>query len=232
MQRILSINNQGQRNSCCGNAADKALEWDAWVESRTRINLSARFSYLAGRQWSGINNGPDVGLSIEAGAMGAHEFGTVPEESFPYWKDYDRFDPHLPPEIVKLAAMHCAGAVARAHTAEEIVERLGTGQGATIFGITWTSGLASYRGGQPIGWDPGGRTLGGHALCFCDYETIDGKLFLRVWNSHGNQWGDRGTMLVAANLVNAWLNREPYGAYTVTDLSGFKKRKRDLLASI
>ena len=221
----LAVNDQRQFNSCCGNATDKVLEWDAWAQmgyASKPPDLSARASYLFGREWAGVNDGPDNGLSIEAGAMGSKVYGTVEESQFPYWQG--RFDPTIP-ESVKLAAnRYRVNAVTPASTSREIVQRLGTGQAATLFGIAWTTSLAAYDGREPIRRDIGGRVVGGHALAVCDYETIDGGLFLRVWNSHGQHWGDRGTMLVSAELFDRWLLQSPYGAFSATGLTGFVKR--------
>jgi len=220
----LVVNNQGPFNSCCGNATDKALEWDAYVGSRQAVNLSARMSYLAAQQWAPIRNGRDQGVSIEAGAMGAREIGTCLESDFPYWGPGERFDASLPAKVLQGSNPYKVGAVAECRTAREIIQRLGTGQGATILGIYWTTGLAEYDGRKPITLPLGGRNLGGHALCACDYEVQGGRKFVRIWNSHGADWGDHGTMLVAADLVDNWLQAMPFGAYTVTGLQGFAKR--------
>lgn len=220
----LTINDQGQRNSCCGNATDKALEWDAWVGSRQRVNLSARMSYLVAQEAGRCRDGRDLGVSIEAGAMGAREFGTCLESDFPYWRNGERFDARLPDGVLRGSNPYKVGAIAEAHNAREIIQRLGTGQGATILGINWTSPLAAYNGSRPITDPMHGRILGGHAIAACDYEVIGGRQFVRIWNSHSEQWGDRGTMLVAADVLDMWLDGSPYGAYTVTGLQGFAKR--------
>ena len=220
----LTINDQGPYNSCCGNATDKALEWDAYVGSRQRVNLSARMSYLAAQQSAGIRNGRDQGVSIEAGAVGAREIGTCLERDFPYWKPGEWFDARLPANVLKGSNPYKVGAIAEATNAREIIQRLGTGQGATILGINWTSTLASYDGSRPITDPMHGRILGGHAIAACDYEVQGGRQYVRIWNSHSEQWGDRGTMLVAADVVDMWLQGSPYGAYTVTGLQGFAKR--------
>lgn len=218
----LRITDQGRFNSCCGCAVDKALEWDAWVGAGQRVDLSARMSYLAAQQWAGVRNGTDRGVSIEAGAMGAHTIGTVLEEEFPYWGD--RFDSTLPASALAGQNVYRVGAIARARSVAEIVDRLGSGQGATVFGVTWTTALQSFRGPARLTRPPTGFALGGHAICACGYERHDGQLFVRVWNSHGADWGDRGTFLVAETVLDYWLQREPYGAFTLTALSGFARR--------
>ena len=220
----LTINNQGPFNSCCGNATDKALEWDAYVGSRQRVSLSARMSYLVAQEAGRCRDGRDLGVSIEAGAMGAREFGTCLESDFPYWRQGQRFDASLPDGVLRGSNPYKIGAVAECHNAREIIQRLGTGQGATILGIYWTTGLAGYDGRKPITIPLGGRNLGGHAICACDHEIQGGRQFVRIWNSHGSDWGQNGTMLVAADLVDNWLAAMPFGAYTVTGLQGFQKR--------
>lgn len=221
----LTIENQGGFSSCCGFAFDQARQFDAWAQSGFKTkppNFSARASYLFGREWAGQNADGDNGLSIQAGAMGAKEFGTVLETEFPYWNG-GRFDPRIPQEIIDKAKSHKIGAVAPANSAREIVNRLGTGQGATGWGITWTTGWRDYSGG-PINRLPGGRVLGGHATALVDYVTIDGELYLIGANSHGTEFGDRGYYTIHVDLVDQILDREPFGAYTVTALDGFEKR--------
>ena len=156
--------------------------------------------------------------------MGAREIGTCLESDFPYWRQGERFDARLPESALRGGNPYKVGAIAEAHNAREIIQRLGTGQGATILGINWTSALASYNGSRPITDPMHGRILGGHAIAACDYESDGGRQFVRIWNSHSDQWGDRGTMLVAADIVDMWLQGSPYGAYTVTGLQGFAKR--------
>ena len=53
LRPFLSVNNQRNRNSCCGNAVDKALEWWLALEWRSKPeDLSARWSYLAALEFS------------------------------------------------------------------------------------------------------------------------------------------------------------------------------------
>lgn len=219
----LTVENQGAFSSCCGQAFDKAREWCAWVGYRVRVNLSARMSYLAARKWAGVNSNGDNGVSIQAGAMAAKELGTVPEVDFPYWRDGERFDPRIPADVLEAAGKYRIGAVNPPRDARDIVQRLGTGQGPTGWGFAWTTGWASYTGG-PLRQLPGGRHLGGHATAIIDYQTIDGELFLVGINSHGQSWGDRGFYTIHESVANQILNSSIYGAYTVTDLSGFQKR--------
>ena len=215
----LCVNDQGPFNSCCGNAVDKALERDHHISTGEIINLSARFSYCAARMIDGTNDGPDQGAQIEGGARGASEIGCVTEETLPYWPfDQNAFDPEIPQPVLNQAGQHKARAIARMRSIEEAIRFLGSGQGALIFGIWWTTGLQNFSGGGPITRDPGGRVVGGHALCLPAYKTISGYRWPKPWNSHSRRWGDNGTMTVEPDLLWRWVQAAPWGMYGISGL--------------
>ena len=220
----LRVNDQGQRNSCCGNAADKALEWSRWAGldySDHPEDLSARWSYLAALDWAQTLYRGDNGVSIEAGVMAARDTGALLESEYPYWRDGEPFERELPLNLVTRAKLHRVRSVARATTGEEVIQRLGAGIGATVFGMYWTSAMSSYQGGV-IDGVPGGRSLGGHAVCAVDYERSRGIIW--VANSHGERWGDRGWFAVTVDTMTQLLS-QPFGAYTVSGVQGFAPRK-------
>jgi hypothetical protein len=220
----LRINNQRDKNACCGNAADKALEFNRWLSlgRQTRPeDLSARFSYVAALQWANTLHRGDQGVSIEAGVMASRDIGAVLEEAWPYWQDGERFDTELPRHLVERAGQHRVRSVSRVTTGREVIEALGNGVGACVFGMYWTTGMSSYRGGLLAGV-PGGPRLGGHAVCACDYDLRRNTIW--VANSHGEQWGDRGWFEVTVPIFDQLL-QQPFGAFIVSDLQGFPPRK-------
>lgn len=222
---IISINDQGPRNSCCGNAVDKALEIDHYIETKQVINLSARFSYLAARTIDGTNDGPDQGAMIEGGARGAHELGCVLEDQFPYWRDDEKFDPTLPSEIKLIAAKGRCESICPFQSDDEMVRFIGTGQGAGIFGIWWNEALANYDGAQPIHRSMGGGSvLGGHALSTGEYVTINGEIYFIVRNSHGLRYGNRGRIIVHRRVLWNAIKAAPWGAWGITSKKSFTKR--------
>ena len=224
LRQWLSVNNQRNRNSCCGNAVDKALEWWLALEWRSKPeDLSARWSYLAALEWAQTLRTGDNGVSIEAGVMAAHDLGTVPESVCPYWRDNERFDAILPPGLRERAASHRVASAARVHSVEEVIQSLGQRRAATVFGMRWKAGHANYRGGVLTG-DPGGQSMGGHAVCFVGYR--DGGEILEIQNSHGEGWGDQGRMLVTHQYAQHLIN-EPFGAFRVSGVPGFRKAAYD-----
>jgi len=222
---ILSINNQLQFNSCDGNSIDKCLEFDHWIETRNVIDLSARFSYLAARMMDGTNDGPDAGASIRGGALGAKEIGCVLEQKFPYWKRGEQFSSHVPEELLTAAKSHRVQSVAELGTDIDAIHRfIGTAQGGVSIGIWWTTGFRDYRGG-PMTRRPGGSTLGGHALAVLGYLVSGGHLFFIVFNSHDESYGDKGCIIIAADVLYQELHASPFGAMGVSGLPTFTKRK-------
>lgn len=220
----LRINNQRDKNACCGNAADKALEFNRWLSlgRQTRPeDLSARFSYVAALQWANTLHRGDQGVSIEAGVMASRDIGAVLEEAWPYWQDGERFDTELPRHLVERAGQHRVRSVSRVTTGREVIEALGNGVGACVFGMYWTTAMSAYRGGL-ITSMRGGQSLGGHAVCACDYDLRTNSVWIA--NSHGEQWGDRGWFNVSVPVFDQLL-QQPFGAFIVSDLQGFPPRK-------
>ena len=221
-RKWLSVNNQGNYNSCCGNAVDKALEWSRWagLEYRDKPeDLSARFSYLAALEWAGNLARGDNGVSIEAGVMAANETGAVLERDCPYWSGGEPIDASISPWESK-AGLHKVKSVSRVTDVEDVVQALGQGIAATVFGIVWKSGHANYRGGV-LSRDPGGMKLGGHAICAVDYQR--GGELVEIQNSHGSDWGENGRMVVTAEYFQQLL-AEPFGAFLVSGVLGFAPR--------
>jgi C1A family cysteine protease len=222
-RRWLRVNDQGPRNSCCGNAVDKALElsrlFDLAFQSHPE-DLSARWSYLAALEWAQTLQRGDNGVSIEAGVMASRDVGAVLESEFPYWRQGELFDTELPQHLLSRAGQHRVQSVARANTGEEVIQRLGAGIGATVFGMYWTTEMGGYTGGI-INRVPGGRNMGGHAVCAVDYDRRRGIIW--VANSHGERWGDGGWFAVTVDTMTQLLS-QPFGAYTVSGVQGFKPR--------
>jgi hypothetical protein len=223
-RRWLRVMNQGLRNSCSGCATQMALEesrlFDLAFQSQPE-DLSARWSYLAALEWAQTLQRGDNGVSIEAGVMASRDVGAVLESEFPYWRQGELFDRELPQHLLGRAGQHRVQSVARANTGEEVIQRLGAGIGATVFGMYWTTEMGGYTGGI-IDRVPGGRSLGGHAVCAVDYDRRRGIIW--VANSHGERWGDRGWFAVTTEVMTQLLS-QPFGAYTISGVQGFAPRK-------
>mgnify|MGYP003657973274 CR=1 FL=1 len=223
---ILTVNDQGPFNSCCGNATDKALEWDRWLTTGKRENLSARFSYCAARMIDGTNDGPDAGAQIEAGARGSSEIGFVTEADLPYW-DYQNgegFDPEIHPDMLKLAQQNKAQSIVRMRSMDECFRFIGTNQGGIIYGIWWTQELQNYDGSFMIQQSFGSSVVGGHALCLPGYKTIDGEKCPETWNSHSVRWGSKGRMVTRPNVLWKAIEAAPWGAYGISCGKSFTKK--------
>jgi C1A family cysteine protease len=221
-RRWLRVNDQGLRNSCCGNAVDKALELSRLFDSAFQSHpedLSARWSYLAALDWAQALQRGDNGVSIEAGVMASRDIGALLESEYPYWRQGEPFERELPLHLLTRAKLHRVQSVARATTGKEVIQRLGAGIGATVFGMYWTAQMAAYRGGV-IDRISGNRSAG-HAVCAVDYQKSDGIIW--VANSHGQGWGDHGWFAVTTDVMTQLLS-QPFGAYTVSGVQGFKPR--------
>ncbi len=223
-RRWLRIMNQGPRNACSGCALQQALEesrlFDLGFAAHPE-DLSARFSYVAALEWAQTLHRGDNGVSIEAVVMASRDTGSVLESEYPYWRQGELFETELPLNLLTLAKLHRVQSVARATTGEEVIRRLGAGIGATVFGMFWTTEMGAYTGGI-IERVPGGRSLGGHAVCAVDYDRRRGIIW--VANSHGERWGDGGWFAVTVDTMTQLLS-QPFGAYTISGVQGFAPRK-------
>jgi hypothetical protein len=222
-RRWLRVMNQGPRNACSGCALQMALEESRLFDlgfSGHPEDLSARFSYIAALDWAQTLHRGDNGVSIEAVVMASRDTGSVLESEYPYWRDGEAFDREFPQHLLGRAGQHRVQSVARANTGEEVIQRLGAGIGATVFGMYWTAQMAAYRGGV-IDRISGNRSAG-HAVCAVDYQKSDGIIW--VANSHGQGWGDHGWFAVTTDAMTQLLS-QPFGAYTVSGVQGFAPRK-------
>ena len=222
-RRWLRVMNQGPRNSCSGCATRMALELSRLLDlglTDHPEDLSSRFSYVAALEWAQTLHRGDNGVSIEAAVMASRDSGAVLESEYPYWRQGEAFETELPLRLLMRAKLHRVQSVARATTGEEVIQRLGAGIGATVFGMYWTTEMGGYTGGI-IDRVPGGRSLGGHAVCAVDYERSKGLIW--VANSHGERWGDGGWFAVTTDVMTQLLS-QPFGAYTVSGVQGFAPR--------
>jgi hypothetical protein len=151
--------------------------------------------------------------------MAAHEIGAVLEADCPYWDNAERIDSSIEEWRAK-AGLHRVRSVSRIASVDDVVQALGQGIGATVFGMRWRTGHGNYQGGV-LTRDPGGMAVGGHAVCAVDYQR--GGEVIEIQNSHGKGFGDGGRMLVSAEYFQQLLT-EPFGAFVVSGVIGFNAR--------
>lgn len=238
----IPTNDQGPFNSCDGNSVDFCTQVDHLLTTGIVVNTSARFAYLAARmkdqQIEGRDdNGADAGASISGGILAARDFGSVLEADFPYWKfDWnsgaaEQFDSRIPANVMEKASKHRVQSVTPVLWQwAEMLPLIATGQASFSIGIMWNGDLRGYRGSSPITSYRGGD--GGHALGVCEYEWVNGERWPRVRNSHGKNWGDRGTMVVRPDVFDYMLRCAPWGARGMAGTPAFVKRKIDLIRGL
>jgi hypothetical protein len=220
----LDVNDQLQFNSCCGNADDKASEFDHWAETGVVVNLSARFSYLTAKLIEGSSDS-DNGAQIGSAGLASQKYGKCLEETFPYWRQGERYSQDIPEPAFRMGLAHQAGAVHQPNSVDQMLDMIGSLQAASIFGIFWYSSLAGYDGQQEVITRVGGGSGGGHALCCCGYKTIAGQRVPKIWNSHSRRWGRNGTMLMDPDLFWQLVTQAPFGIRAITKLPAFATRK-------
>jgi hypothetical protein len=223
----LPINNQFHFNSCCGNAVDKAMEFDHWIETGCVVNLSARFAYLSAKSVEGSLSHDD-GAQIGSAGIASQQFGHCLEKTFPYWGQSDGYSIGIPEAANREAAQHKLQSVVEPTSIDECLDLIGSGQCGLWFGINWGNTLSNLS----IGPDAvltsknvlreGG---GGHAQCLCGYKTIGGQRVPMIWNSWGESWNNGGTWLCDPDLLWRLIQSAPFGIRGGSKLPAFQTRK-------
>ena len=213
--------NQGRRNTCCGHARALVSGFCGWIESGIYVPVSRRYCYLTTKIVDGTIRGGDEGASISGAALASTKYGECREETFPYWRDDERYSTGIPDAASREGSAHKIASHTRLTSVPQIRQFIGSGQGGVIFGISWTEGLASFRGRILTMRDIGGRYLGEHAVCYAGY-TPDGRLIF--YNSWGPGWGNNGTAEVDEEVSVFFMENSQHGHYGESDLEVFAQR--------
>lgn len=218
----LSIKDQGQHNSCEGNARAKVAEFCNWIKTGQAIDISAKFDYLTTKMVDGTYDGPDAGASISGGGLASTKFGECLEMLCPYWPEGAQYETAIPQAAIQQAAEHRLRSFSPIRSYEDWINAIGMGLGGILFGVRWTTGLAGCQG---VYDNFGGRTLGGHAQAGCGYITRGQEKWPIVVNSHGCGWGDKGTAVMPPKICDWICRQSPYPPVLMSDLPAFRQRE-------
>lgn len=202
------IEDQGNLGSCTANAATGMVEYMERKASNTHTDMSRLFLYKVTRKLMGVTG--DTGAYLRDTMKALRTFGAPPERNYPY--DITKFDAEPSAYHYAMAANYKSLKYMRVDqpgmTGLEIVEAVKT-QSARgypmMFGFTCYESLYSPEadaGNIPFP-APTEQVIGGHAMDIVGYSTK--KAALRIRNSWGTSWGDKGYGWLPFNYIYAGL---------------------------
>lgn len=205
-REYLRVEDQGRIGSCSGNARTTVEELVAFYLDQQRHEFSRMGAYLAGQKLDGLL-GRDVGSTISGQARAAKQFGTAPEDVFPYPSSYTS---RIPDAYWGAAAIRQTRSTTKLSSYREVFDFLARGIGGVVIGIPWLASLANAQSG--LIEDATGQNYGGHALALIGYRPAshggrsdrEGRAYILMQNSHSERWGNRGRALVAPHLFDRW----------------------------
>jgi C1A family cysteine protease len=191
------IENQSSMGSCQGHALSSVCEMAYRIATGEVTQFSEMFGYIATQKIDGIQG--DRGSTINGGRKCAEQYGMCPVEVFPY-PNPARYSNRIPDEAWAAAEPFKIRSHAFCRDYSDVYEYLASGQGGVEIGISW--GLQPNREGVVEHFRTGS---GGHAVSFLGYskrKDNNGRNYLWLANSWGNNWGKGGWAEVAPKVVD------------------------------
>ncbi len=183
------VEDQGNLNSCTGNALAGALEFLEKKDKLRCVNLSRLFIYYNERVIEHSVQSDD-GAYIRDGIKTLVKQGVCHESKWPYIEAKLKAKPD--PACYQQAAQHQVVSYARIHTVDEMRACLAEGF-AFVFGFSVYENFESQevaRTGVLSMPGPKERQVGGHAVLGVGYDDEQKRFLVR--NSWGPKWGMKG----------------------------------------
>lgn len=215
----MQIENQAQQGACAGHARTSCLELGIYHQTGGDIvQLSRQFAYITAQMIDGITG--DNGSTIIGNAQAGEKWGTCLEKYMPYTGHYTR---NIPQEAWDHGKEYLLNTHVVCNNYDDVYRFLTLGLGGVQIGVSWTNSFES-----PIieSYSRGG-SVGGHSVSFLDWSSKkdrQGRRYLRLFNSWGKTWGDRGTKLVAPVAVDQMFQDGNTVMLGLSDMKDLKKR--------
>lgn len=213
---IIATENQSAMSSCTGHGASSGVEGCYWIAAagdktaRPR-QFSRMFAYLEGQR-EGNMLGRDNGATIAGVVQATIKVGCCLESTFPYPA---RYATQVPQEAYAEADDYKIRSHSNLRSYGDVMAYQQAGHGPVVIGISWTAALANSTG--VIGLrDVKGRG-GGHCVLLWGWDK---RGRIRLHNSHGTQWGDKGRAWVDVDAVKYWVESGQGELIGISDLSG------------
>ncbi len=191
--KMSPIVDQLSLGSCTSNAAVSGFrEYMLISGGLPLIKLSRLYHYYKEREIEGTINS-DSGAFLRDAFVVLNQNGVCPEPDFPY--DISTFTNAPTVQAEQEAPTFKIDEYHRVPDFAMLQQALADGF-PVVIGISVYDSFESYNtnltGYVTVPDTTKERFLGGHALCACGYETINGVLYIIVRNSWGTNYGDHG----------------------------------------
>jgi C1A family cysteine protease len=208
VSNLRPIRAQGVYSSCSGNAA--VWFWEQILESRGLL-ADDELSRLYVWYWARVIEGDvnrDGGVQTRSLLQALQQYGAPPEEMWPYSGDF-RAEPT--PEAQAYGKGLVLASFERCNSIDDIRYAIAIEDQSVLLSIpifpNWRQEPWS-RTGQ-IAYDDEQIPIGSHAVVICGYDHD--KQILRLANSWGPDWGDRGYCTIPYRYLfedhDAWTAR-------------------------
>jgi C1A family cysteine protease len=182
------IKDQGTLGSCTANSLAGILEYNEPKDSPL-VELSRLFIYYIEREYEGTIKS-DAGAMIRDGIKMLAKFGVCPEDMWPYI--IEKFADKPLKKCYKEALKRKITSYATMDSLQEFKQCLADGRpfsfGFTVY-ESFMNGDVAKTGILQMP-EPGEGVMGGHAVIGVGYD--DEKQVIKVRNSWGKGWGDKG----------------------------------------
>jgi len=221
---VVKCEQQGMINSCAGNSGSSILEACVWHQSgeTRKVQLSRMFAYTNGQRHAGISG--DNGCTLK-GIIDGFKYEGCPEEQYaPYAAQrYTQFGP----KAMQHAGDYKLLTYMPVTSVEQIYEGLAKRIGGLFLGMCWCGEFKSPRAGGLVNSFRSAYNNQYHAVCcldWCDERDSQGYPRLRVFNSHGPGYGDRGTSLWSYDAMRGAIESDDTSVFFLSDMSLIKRR--------
>lgn len=212
----MRIEDQGQRNSCAGNAGSSVLEKLNYMLTGSTRQLSRQFIYAEGQKKCGIRG--DSGCALFGIIDAAEQIGCCGEDVEPYGQYRTQFKPEAYEDAKKLRIK----TKINPRGYEDWRAILGQNIGGLLIGMNWPISLSNGYASRYRPLENKGHALA--ALFLADTEDSQGRPDVWIANSHSENFGQAGWMKVSATFVEELQRQDPFGNQGVTDLEVVRPR--------
>jgi C1A family cysteine protease len=192
-----AIEDQGNLNSCTGNAIVSLLEYYYSIKSNP-LDFSRLFIYYNERIMEGTES-LDNGAFIRDGIKSLAKYGVCTEKLHPYSYSNVKVRPSEP--AYNEALKYKISKYKRLLTLDDMLHSLNNNN-PFVFGMSVYSsfeGNAIARNGQLDMPSVGETEIGGHAVAAVGYNIK--KRLIKVRNSWGSNWGDKGYFYMPFDFI-------------------------------
>lgn len=208
-------------HNCRGHSGSTTLEWLYCLSTGKipTVTLSPAYFYYETQRIDGISG--DKGSTISGGGKLMLDKGCCINDLWPYQARYNNRRPANFAEIQNNASQFKVKRIDRLDSYDAIRTFLGSGIGGVDCGISWSSAYSqpiveSFRGGS-----------GGHAIALpalSERKDRQGRPYVYMLNSHGNQSGRRGWSEWSPNAIEQMCRHRWSVFIGVSDMADVKPR--------